>query len=502
MRKKRLAVARLWFEGNAFCPIPADAAAFETYEWLWGEQALDVMRGTATELGAVARYAEEHPDWEVIVLRCAAALPAGPIEDTVFDRLSAEILDALRAGKDQGWDAVYLSLHGAAITATRETPELELARRISELLPDEPLGASFDLHGNLPPEWAQVLDIASAYRTHPHIDMDETADRVLNGLRRCVEDGLKTRCVLLNDRVILPSINMRTAAGPMAELEALARQATRDGILDISVFGGFPYSDTEYTGASVLVFSDASQDPNGEQARQAAQTIMETIHELAPQFRITLPTPAAALEQALAIEEPGLIAITDSGDNPLSGGCGDTPELFRALLQARPQVETLFASFTDSSLVQQAIKAGSGSRLQVTLGGKYGSRFGGGVGVTVTVERVTDGRYVNSGPMHYGVERQCGRTAVLRVEGLPATRVIATERVVAADDPAFYELHGIDLNTLRLLCVKAKNHFRAAFAQRCVQIIDCDAPGPACQDLSQLPFRNTHISAGYLHQTD
>jgi microcystin degradation protein MlrC len=53
-----------------------------------------------------------------------------------------------------------------------------------------------------------------------------------------------------------------------------------------------------------------------------------------------------------------------------------------------------------------------------------------------------------------------------------------------------YALHGVDPASLRLLCVKAKNHFRAAFAQRCAAIIDCDAPGPACVDLSRLPFRN------------
>lgn len=497
MSKKRLAVARLWFEGNAFCPIPADAAAFQAYEWHRDDAALNSMRGTATELGAVARFADQHSEWEVVVLRCAAALPAGPIDDAVFEQLCTEILDDLRSGMGRGWDAVYLSLHGAAITARRETPELELARRISELLPGVPLGASFDLHGNMSPQWADILDIASAYRTHPHVDMDETAERVLTGLRRCVEEGLRTRCILLNKPIILPSINMRTAAGPMAELEAAARQATTAGVLDVSVFGGFPYADTEFTGASVLVTSDTSQDPEARQALAAAQTVMKRVHALAPEFRITLPTPSAALEQALSIDAPGLIAITDSGDNPLSGGCGDTPELFRALLQASPQAETLFASFTDPDVVREAAQAGVGKSVEVTLGGRYGNHFGKGVRIAATVEKLTDGRFVNSGPMHTGVERQCGNTAVLRIQGLPAARVIVTERVVAADDPAFYELHGINLDSLQLLCVKAKNHFRAAFAERCTEIIDCDAPGPACQDLSKLPFRHKHISAGY-----
>ncbi|WP_231885901.1 MlrC C-terminal domain-containing protein [Bordetella ansorpii] len=115
----------------------------------------------------------------------------------------------------------------------------------------------------------------------------------------------------------------------------------------------------------------------------------------------------------------------------------------------------------------------------------------------VRVDRLTDGVFRNTGPMQTGVERQCGRSAVLTLQDPPSVRVIVTERVVALDDPALYALHGIDLDALRLLCVKAKNHFRAAFADRCAEIIDCDAPGPACQDLSQLPFRNPHVAAGY-----
>jgi microcystin degradation protein MlrC len=497
MSRRRLAVARFWFEGNAFSPAPADVEAFGKYEWNDGQAALEAMRGTGTELGAVARFADEHPEWEVVVLRCAAALPAGPIDEEVLTRFTRDVLQGLQAGKEQGWDAVYLSLHGAGITTGRETPELDFAREVRALLPGVPLGASFDIHGNMPPEWAQVLDYASVYRTHPHVDMDEVADRVLTGLARIVTEGLRTRLVLLNEREVLPSINMRTAAGPMHELEACARAATTGAVLEVAVFGGFPYSDTAWTGSSVFVVSDAAQDPDGRQAEAAARHVTDRAHELAPQFRMNLIGPAEAVAQALAISEPGLLAVTDSGDNPMSGGAGDTPGLMRALLEARPQVPCLFASFADAGIAQAAHAAGQGAVLEVTLGGRYGDHFGAGVPVRARVDLVTDGEFVNAGPMHAGVPRSCGLSAVLSVEDQPNIRVIITERVAAADDPGFYALHGIELDKLRLLCVKAKNHFRAAFAERCARIIDCDAPGPACYDLSKLPYRNRYISAGY-----
>jgi microcystin degradation protein MlrC len=490
-RRKRLAVARFWYEGNAFAPLPADQAAFERYEWRSGAQALSAAQGTATELGAVVDFAKREPDWEVVTLRCASALPAGPIDDAVFERFADEVREGL-AG--DGWDAVYLSLHGAAITATRQTPELDFVRAVRDQVQDVPIGASFDLHGNLAPELASLLDVVSVYRTHPHVDMAATAKRVLDDLVRCAAGTLKTQCVLRNDGLLLPSFNMRTDAGPMRELEDAAREATTGAIREVGVLGGFPYSDTVHTGASVFVVTDAARDPDGAGAAQVADAMMERIRRLAPQFHVRLPSPREAIASALAIEAAGTVAVTDPADNPLSGGGGDTPGLFRSLLEARVGVPALFASFADPSVVAAARRAAPGGSLEVTLGARYGKQFGEAVTLRATVERLTDGVFRNVGPMENGVERRFGGSALLVADDQSSLRVIVTDEVVPADDPAFYALHGIDPASLRLLCVKAKNHFRAAFAPRCAAIIDCDAPGPACLDLSKLPFKNARVT--------
>ena len=103
------------------------------------------------------------------------------------------------------------------------------------------------------------------------------------------------------------------------------------------------------------------------------------------------------------------------------------------------------------------------------------------------VRRLTSGEFRNLGPMERGLPVALGRTAVL---GAAHLEVIVTERVGPANDPAFFALHGIDLARTRLLCVKAKNHFRAAFQERCAAIIDVDCPGPAAADLRPLPCRS------------
>ena len=152
-------------------------------------------------------------------------------------------------------------------------------------------------------------------------------------------------------------------------------------------------------------------------------------------------------------------------------------------------------SEVDPAVVAAARTAGVGGSIDVTLGGRFGAHFGAGVRLRATVECVTDGTFRNVGPMQTGVERHCGGSVVLIADEQPYVRIIVTEHVVPADDPGFLALHRIDLDQIRLLCVKAKNHFRAAFGERCSEIIDCDAPGPACLDLTQLPFRNVRLAA-------
>jgi len=487
--RRRLAVARFWYEGNAFCPMPCTQDDFARREWAAGAAALDAARGTATELAAVAAFAQVRPDWQVVVLRCASALPGGPIDDAVHREFTDEVIEALRA---QGpWDAVYLSLHGAAITDLRETPDLDLVQAVREALPGVPLGASFDLHANLSPRLGPLLDYASGYKTYPHVDMRETAERVLQGLVDIAERGRRTSVRVAKPGLLLPSFNMRTDAGPMRSLQDLATAQTGAGVIEAAVFGGFPYADTADTGASVLVVGDAAADPDGAAARRASAALLAAARTHAPAFTVSLPTPEQGLAQALALAEarPGLVAVTDPGDNPLSGGACDTPGLFAALLHARPGLPALFASFADPDAVATACAAGIGGRCSLRLGGRLSRAFGAPVAVQARVERLTDGVFDNTGPMETGVRTRCGRTALLSLLDQPHIQVIITEAVAPANDPAFFALHGIDLARLRLLCVKAKNHFRAAFLPRCAAIIDVDAPGPACLDLRLLPFR-------------
>jgi microcystin degradation protein MlrC len=176
-------------------------------------------------------------------------------------------------------------------------------------------------------------------------------------------------------------------------------------------------------------------------------------------------------------------AILEPSDNPLSGGSADTTGLLRALVEHGRRYRSVFAFFWDPELVA---RCGVGKRLKVRLGGRLSKAWGPPVALEVEVERLTDGRFRNAGPMEKGLEVNLGRTAVLRSG---AMRIIVTESCQAPNDAEYFRLHGIDLAELDLVCAKAKNHFRAAFGDVFDPIVEVDTAGPAAADLTRLPWR-------------
>jgi microcystin degradation protein MlrC len=206
---------------------------------------------------------------------------------------------------------------------------------------------------------------------------------------------------------------------------------------------------------------------------------------LAPEFGVVRPDAKAGLEQAFAVGK-GPVAVLESGDNTYSGGIADTTGLFAALVEMNPSVRSVFAYFHDPDLVARAHAAGKGASLDAAIGGRVAPAFGAPVPVRATVSALTDGVFVSDGPMQRGITVRMGRSAVLR---LGQIEVIVTERRQPVNDMAYFALHGIDVREVRLLCVKAKNHFRAAFAPVCAAVIEVDTPGPAGIDLSKLPYK-------------
>ena len=480
LQKRRLAIARLWYEANSFTPQHAGLPEFRAREWASGAAARAFYAGTATEIGGALAVEGDYPGWEFHYLHCASAPPGGLVAADAAAEISRLILAGL---KSQTWDAVYLSLHGAMAAVDDPTPELHLLRQVRGIIGDTPLGASFDLHANLGPEMASLLDVTSGYHTYPHLDMHLAAQRTLEMLLAKAEGRCAPRVAIGKLPAILPSFNMRTDDGPMAEMQRLADGwRRRPGMLDVTLYGGFAYGDSPFAGPSVVALSDG--DPA--LAQQAVDALLRDLAARRDRFYIALPDPREGLQRALAAGGEGPAIVLDPADNPLSGGIGDTPALFRALLEIDTPPNTVFAFFWNPPLVEACHRRGIGAVIGAELGGRVTPDFGAPVPVEARILKLTDGRFRNEGPYEHQLPADVGRTALLQVAGI---QVIVTESCQTPNDPAYFRLHGIDPEAIDLLCVKAKNHFRAAFRGMARCLVDIDAPGPAAADLTQYRFR-------------
>lgn len=480
----RLAIADFMHEGNAFSPVKATEELFRSQTWLSGPAVAERFRGTRTEMGAAVDFLATHPDWQGTFLTCAEAGPCGPLTDACFQAIKAEIVAGLVSGR---WDAVYLALHGAMMADSTPAADLDLLRSVRAAIGDTPLAVSFDLHANLGQPQVGLFDVACVYKTHPHVDQHETATKALGLLARRDAGTIRPVGTLVKVPAILPSANMRTTDGPMAEMMRIAGEVERrDGLLDVSVIGGFAYGDSPYAGASVMVHVDGDRAL----AKRAAAEVAREYEARVPRFYVTLPGPEEGIARALQAP-PGAVAVIENADNPGSGGIGDTTGLFRALMAAKPEGPTVFCFFFDPAVVARAQAAGVGGRIEAKLGGRIVPGFGAPVPFAGTVERLTDGRFRNIGPMENGAVTELGPSCVLADGNL---RVIVTSTCQSPNDPGLFVLHGIDVTKQRLVCVKAKNHFRAGFRPLIATMIDVDTPGPASLDQRSLPFRHAPTS--------
>ena len=84
------------------------------------------------------------------------------------------------------------------------------------------------------------------YRTNPHIDMIERGIDAANTMIECI-NGMKTERYFLRLPIIPPTVTLLTNSGPYADLLNFGQNLVTDEVLNISIFGGFAYSDTKKT---------------------------------------------------------------------------------------------------------------------------------------------------------------------------------------------------------------------------------------------------------------
>jgi microcystin degradation protein MlrC len=476
-------------ESNSFAP-PTTEADFRRLCHLQGDAILAEAAKPAPAMpmevpGFMDELARRGFAWEPVPILVTGAEPGGPVEQPFFDACLARIVDGLsRAGRV---DAVYLTNHGA-MTATGDLdPDGTLYSAIRARVGSVPFVASVDLHANLSERMIGSVDAFVSYRTNPHVDQRE---RGAECARHIVEllGGRRSWTSLVRLPLTPASVALLTAQGPYADLmnRAEACMADDDGLMNLSVVGGFVFSDTPKNGLSVV----ATSRVGAEHARAAALGLAREAWSDRRRFLRTLTPVREAVEIARAASagarRPAIFA--DTGDNPGGGGRGNTTELLRALVGSGV-ANALFGNFVDAELAADAHRHGAGARFDAVFNRTGADRFGERFVAPARVLALTDGRTIGRRGVYRGRSVELGPTAALELGGV--TVVVATNRKQCAD-PVFFEMHGLDIARAACVGVKSRGHFRAGFDEFFApeDVFEIDTAGLTAPVLDRIEFRH------------
>ena len=484
MTSLRIAAAQIQHETNVFSSVRTDMAAFRRSGLKFGAE-IDAERGTNSAFGGFYAAAERH-GIELLPILSVWVTPSGIVAADAITQLVDHLTEQLITLQPDG---IALSLHGAMVSEVDRDGDGWILEHVREAVGwDIPVVAEIDLHANISSRMIEAADILVGYDTYPHIDMAERGSEVIDLLVRMIGGEINPAMAMVKPPMLPTSQLMMTAHDPMATIMRLAHKIEVDPrVINVTVAGGFPPSDAEEGGMSCVVTTNGDLTLAIERAEELAR--------LAWSNRDGFLGGVASFEEA-AIAIKGLpdrpekpLLIVDIADSIWSGSSGDSVELVRFLLD-QGVTGAAVAPVVDPEVVRTAQSAGVGATIDINLGGKTDRLHGEPLACTATVLNLTDGHYVNSGPMMTGLQVDMGPTAVLAI-GDPPVRVVVTSFPDAPIDPAVFTTNGIDLATTRVLGLKGKGHFRAAFEPIVSGVILVEGPGVTGSDLTRLPLRHT-----------
>jgi microcystin degradation protein MlrC len=472
----RIAIAGISHETNTYCQAPTTRTDF--YE-LRGNRILETL-GQESDIGGAVE-ACVRMGAEPVPLLFVSAQPSGTIDHDTYQAFKEEILDQLAEAKPV--DGLALCLHGAGVVDGIEDMEADLVRSIRNLVGrDLPITASFDLHGNVTQRMADLLDGTFACHHYPHVDLHERAAEAVALIVRMVREDIRPCSVVTHLPMLLPTTTTFIDPGK-SRLEKILAAEMEGGVIDVSWFHGFPYTDVAHVGTYIVVTTEGDRDQAARIGRVLASELWHDRDLFEPR---SLTADEAVLEaQNLPWSaDSGPIVIHETSDNCGGGAPGDGTHLLRAMLDARLS-RACFGFIVDAEVAAQAHAAGTGATIQVRLGGKTDDLHGEPLALTVYVKSLHDGR-ITLQSMFRGAPLNLGPMARLQPADSELEIIVASRRSQTFDPEPFLAL-GMDVNRYRYVALKSSNHFRAGFQDLASAIITADPPGLTTHHIEVFP---------------
>ena len=444
-----------------------------------GDALLNAGSGDSAIYGFLGGARERN--WEAVPLQFMFPGVGGKATQDAHEWAKESFLQGLRqAGRVDG---VFIQLHGTGAADHLDDCEGDLLAAIRNLVGDTvPIIASLDGHANVTPLMLEQTNMLIGVKTNPHYDfvpVGRTAAQVMAGMF----DSSVSPTSFRAQPAMAPALQKLYIA-PGWPMEHLMRQAQNlaagdPRILDVSLLEGFFCSEIPETGMSVVVTTDG--EPN------LAQDIAEQIKDACWAKRQSFHTDMVSVEEAVreAMDtEHGPVILGDLADSGGAGTPGDGTAILAEFLKQNAK-DAVIGNIADPGAVQQALQAGIGKSVTLTVGGKADKFHGDPVEISGRVRSIHEGRFT-TGTAFISMTFDRGPTVVLDCGGI---EVILTSRPVLVFEPNHFRSLGIEPTQRKILACKAEMQHRAGFVDIAGKMIDVDTPGLATQILSRLPYQ-------------
>ncbi|NYT62532.1 M81 family metallopeptidase [Alcaligenaceae bacterium] len=479
----RIAIGGFQHETNTFAPSKAtwdDFVRGSGYPGLsTGDEIFERFVNSNIPVVGFMAEARKHGHTLVPTTWCAAS-PSAHVTEDAFERIAGLIISGLKQALPV--DAVYLDLHGAAVTEHLDDGEGELLRRVREVVGNDiPVVASLDLHANITAKMVENADALAVYRTYPHVDMAETGARAFSLLQRQFDGAARPKVAVRRIPFLIPICWQTTDLQPAKGLYASIAALETANQVSISLATGFPAADFPECSPVVVAYA-ATQAQADQAADSLSQAVIAAEADFAGKVYDADEAVLHAMDIAAGASKP--VVIADTQDNPGAGGNSDTTGILRALIRNRAK-RAAIGLIVDKAAALAAHAAGEGATVRLKLGGHSGIPGDSPLEADFIVERLSDGNCVAKGPFMRNFKLRLGVSACLRIDDI---RIVVACAKVQMADQVMFRFVGIEPTEQAILVLKSSAHFRADFTPIAQEILVCASPGPMISDTAQLPW--------------
>ena len=449
-------------------------------DFLYGDHLIDHFRGGNHELSGSIDELERQGN-TIVPKLCAIATPSGTVEKTAFDSIVDRLVNEINVDEIDG---LIINLHGATVSEEYSDVDGEVLFRLRKKLGSEfPIICTLDKHANISTKMFENADMLIVFRTCPHLDTYGRGVEAAQLIDQMLKNNLKPSGTFIAPPMMINITKNNTFEEPVSKIIKDMESLFSDkSVISASFALGFQFADVPELGASFIVYTNN----DNELSREKCEWVSSRAWGNRELYNLDAYEISEAVRVAKEAKEFPVI-LNDVGDNTGGGSSADSTFLLHEIV--KQDVENYCTVFYDPESVSQCIKSGTGSVLELKIGGKVDNQHGSPVELKGKVKNITDGIWEDNEVRHGGYTKyNQGPSALFETENFGS--IILTSLRQPPQSIGQITHIGIDPSKKKLITTRGVILPRPAYDPFAAKTLLVNTKGTTTADLKNLSFNN------------